>query len=143
MNKETKKNKIKLRKNNIMKRIVRDLMTGIIVSALLCYGLSSAYEKFIQTVCGGKILIDANNPDILFTQLSLVFIVISFVTLLANKTENVYWVDVIQYRLVKPNHTSIVDITTFIFANLIISIVAFYYPVKNQMILFSFLNMLN
>ena len=112
------------------------------VITLLIYCLASllysnVLEKWFDT--WNIAIVDFNVQEIFYTELSLVFLVISFVTLLANKTETVYWVDVIQYRLVKPNHTSIVDISSYIFANLILSLIAFNFPALSNLVIISFI----
>ena len=128
------------RKNNIILRIVKDLLVGLIVSTILCILLVMLHEGIGEKWphIGSVDIASINNQELFFTELSLVFLVISFVTLLANRTETVYWVDVIQYRLIKPNHSSIVDISSYIFANLIISLFAFLFPFASKLALFSF-----
>lgn len=130
------------RKNaNIAMRILKDITSGMIISLLVYYIMSVLYTYVLEkwTHLLHLKIIDFDVQEIFFTELSLVFLVISFVTLLANKTDTVYWVDVIQYRLVKPNHSSIVDISSYIFANLILSLIAFVFPALSDLIMVSFI----
>lgn len=138
-----KDRKNRLSNDKIGSRICKDIGIGLVVSTLLCIVLSKYYDYFCEWIStAGFTLPEFNYQDIFCTELSIAFLVISFVTLLANKTEIVYWVDVIQYRLVKPNHTSIVDISSYIFANIIISLFAYLIPPLNSLLVFSFVQVI-
>ena len=128
------------KRDSIILRIFKDIMVGISITVAIYCSVIFLYSNIFKRwfdLMNIKIT-DFDVQEIFFTELSLVFLVISFVTLLANKTETVYWVDVIQYRLVKPNRTSIVDISSYIFANLILSLLAFVFPALNNIMLISF-----
>ena len=130
----------KNRNVSIYVRIFKRIVVGIVLSLLINSFLSLSYTYVLQNLFElFEINISKYNvADIFFTELSLVFLVISFVTLLANKTESVYWVDVIQYRLIKPDYTSVVDISSYIFANLILSLVAFVFSDLDNVMITSF-----
>lgn len=127
--------------SNIVLRILKDVVIGMAITIIIYYSASLLYFHVLKQwfSLSNITITEFNVQEIFFTELSLVFLVISFVTLLANKTETVYWVDVIQYRLVKPNHTSIVDISSYIFANLILSLIAFVFPALSNMMIISFI----
>lgn len=138
-----KDKKKKLAQIKIGNRICRDIVTGLIVSFLLCVVMTKLYDIVcVKILALGFSLPEFNYQDLFFTELSIAFLVISFVTLLANKTEDVYWVDVIQYRLVKPDFFSIVDISSYIFANMIISLFAYLIPTRWNLLLFSFVQII-
>lgn len=141
MAKKEKKNP--LAQIKIGSRILRDIITGLVISLFLCIVLTKLYDALcVQILAAGFSLPEFNYQDLFFTELSIAFLVISFVTLLANKTEDIYWVDVIQYRLVKPDYTSIVDISCYIFANMIISLFAYLVPTRWNLLLFSFVQII-
>ncbi len=125
---------------NIVLRILKDIALGMVASLLIFFAVSALHTAVLEkwTALANVKIIDFDIQEIFFTELSLVFLVISFVTLLANKTDAVYWVDVIQYRLIKPNHSSIVDISSYIFANLLLSLIAFIFPALADMMIVSF-----
>ena len=125
---------------NIVLRILKDIALGMVASLLIFFAVSALHTAVLEkwTALANVKIIDFDIQEIFFTELSLVFLVISFVTLLANKTDAVYWVDVIQYRLIKPNHSSIVDISSYIFANLLLSLIAFVFPALADMMIVSF-----
>lgn len=128
------------KKGSVLNRIFKDILFGMIVTLTLYFGLSMVWAgltvrwEFISNIQ----IIQFDVQEMFFTELSLAFLVISFVPLLSNKTESVYWVDIIQYRLIKPKHTSIVDISAYVFANLILSLVAFIFPELRSVLLISF-----
>lgn len=126
---------------NVLARIFKDIVSGMAVTLLIYYGLSiicanlMGKSEFFSDIK----IIDFDAQEVFFTELSLAFLVISFVPLLSNKTDSVYWVDIIQYRLVKPNHTSIVDISAYIFANLMLSLIAFVFVEMSGILFISFI----
>ena len=128
------------KKGSVLNRIFKDIIFGMTVTLTLYFGLSMAWAgltarwEFLADIQ----IIRFDVQEMFFTELSLAFLVISFVPLLSNKTESVYWVDIIQYRLIKPRHTSIVDISAYVFANLMLSLVAFIFPELRSVLLISF-----
>lgn len=56
------------------------------------------------------------------TNISVVFLVVTFVTLLSGRTKKIYWVDLVNYSLVKPIATSVLAISSYIFACLTFSV---------------------
>ena len=125
---------------NVLLRIIKDIVMGIAVSLLIYFGVSILCENVMGkwNFFSDIGIVDFDAQEVFFTELSLAFLVISFVPLLSNKTDSVYWVDIIQYRLVKPNHTSIVDISAYIFANLLLSLIAFVFVEMSDLLLISF-----
>lgn len=116
---------------NLYARIITRSVMGIALS-LIFYRINEKLELGIT----------ANTFDyeaMFLTELSLVFLVISFVTLLANKSQMVYWEDVIQYRLVQPTFLSIIDVTTYIFSNLLFSVLCYIFEDLEKFAIFPFI----
>lgn len=126
--------------SNVLARLVKDIALGMAITVLIYFALSGLCGILAQkwTFFTDVKIIDVDVQELFFTELSLAFLVISFVPLLANKTDSVYWVDIIQYRLVKPNHTSIVDVSSYVFANLLLSLIAFVFPQISDLLLTCF-----
>ena len=126
------------------KRIVGRLGIGVLVTlvvSFLFYAISvvifdkNIIIKFLELIgistIPEVIKLVANSfstDDILFSSLSLVFLVLSFVSLLAGKTESIYWVDSIHYHLIEPQFFSIIDMAAYLFGALFCCFVAYLFP---------------
>ena len=74
--------------------------------------------------------------DILFTQISVSFIVISLTTVLSSSSKIVYWIDLIQMELVEPILTDFLAYSMYIFACLTASI--YFVVEKSHYVVISF-----
>lgn len=84
-------------------------------------------------------LVSAHKVDLLLSQIASSFLVISLLTLLSNKGENVLWVDIIEYKLISPARKSFRDITGYCFFTLIFSFLAMIPKVPSWVLLYFFL----
>ncbi|MGO4498820.1 hypothetical protein AB4114_23335 [Paenibacillus sp. 2RAB27] len=66
---------------------------------------------------------DFTIKDILITQFSLTFIILSLLSLLSSNAESIYWEDVISYKLVYPKFTNFVSISASLIGIMILSII--------------------
>lgn len=88
----------------------------VLVLYLLCdKSLSILFDR-LETVGGFSFL------GVLDIQISVTFLVISIVTVFAQRNITVYWEDILQYKLVRPLYTNFIAMATYIFVDLLFSI---------------------
>ncbi len=116
---------------------------GLIV-LLLILGFANYYRKQIgfdpmNIFSGISDLVSAHKMDLLLSQIASSFLVISLLTVLSNKGESILWVNIIEYKLIRPRRKSFKDITGYCFFALIFSFVAMLPMIPSWVLLYFFL----
>lgn len=104
--------------------------------------ISLLWSYVIYFICNNDNMVklfDNIIYDLFFTELSLAFIVVSFVTFLSNKSKKIYWIDIIEYKLTKPKFLGAIDTTAYIIANLVIAISSLFFNYTILSIDYSFM----
>ena len=98
-----------------MKFKMIDALRNKWLSFLIKYLIFGVILFIILLVCK---IFKWNIPKIsdISTNISVAFLVITFVTLLSGRTKKIYWVDLVNYSLVKPIATSVLAITSYLFS---------------------------
>lgn len=117
MNKKNKKIDMKYHAHFAIRFIIG---LGINIALILLFCVPPLKELCLSIA--GDLADDINRFDLLFTQISVSFILISLVSVLSTTTNIVYWVDVSQYKLVKPKYTGFIDYASYILACLAVSV---------------------
>jgi len=111
-------------KETIVTKLLKYHIAGLCVIGILLailYGALDAQMNMLfanlENVSGFAVF------DVLEVQISVSFIVISIITIFAQKTITVYWEDIIYYKLVNPRVTNINAMASYLFADLIISVI--------------------
>lgn len=68
--------------------------------------------------------IEQAKVDVFISQVSVTFLVISFLAILGGKRETVLWADIVRYKLVSPKFFSFRTITWYCLATLVVSLIA-------------------
>lgn len=97
-------------------------LLGLILLFLGRVGLGEAAKCF-PAFMSCKDLLGLNIEDMLYTQISITFIVITLTSILSSNVKIVYWMDKVELELINPVFTSFSAYTMYIFACLTMSFV--------------------
>lgn len=105
-----------LNENRALKAVITYAL-AIVLMITVCsfFNYAGLWKDNMNLACFGEEN-GFNYQDILFTQISVSFIVISLTTVLSSNSKVVYWVDLIQMELVDPILTDFLAYSMYIFA---------------------------
>lgn len=121
---KTKKDTIR-KKKTYRRELLNRILGWIVALFLFDYGVYYCVSYFMDTydICkfSFDIINDSNSIEIYVTILSLVFIVTSVVSVLSDKSEMIYWVSVMEYKLVNPAFFNLTNLSAALIANVLLS----------------------
>lgn len=80
-----------------------------------------------------------SKNDLLATQVSISFIIVSIISIFSSNGKKLYWIDIMEYKLVYPVWWNFTAITSYLFSNLILTIILKCYN-KEEFLLSVFLS---
>ena len=129
--------RIKLNEHRILKAIFTYALALVLIT-IICMLLNYTgvwADNVVDKYFGGNDM-GFTYQDILFTQISVSFIVISLTTVLSSNSKVIYWADLIQMELVDPILTDFLAYSMYIFACLTASI--YFVVEKSHYVVISF-----
>lgn len=106
-----------MKKKNVINYLIPSLLIILIINIICClidYNFDFSRQIFSD-------IADKNSfvTDLFLAEVQITFIVLSLATVLTTQTKQVYWVDIFQYRLIKPKFWNFTALTSYILATFI------------------------
>ena len=115
-----KKEKIKIRKNDIAKYFFSSMIIIFVICFLGCI-LDNRFN--ITASLFGNNEAEGIVMDLFLVEVQVTFIVVSLSTALSTQSKRVYWVDSFQYRLIRPKYTNFIALSSYILATLVVGFI--------------------
>lgn len=109
-------------KKKITPIILYDVMIGIMLALLAALG----QKTFFQDFCIDKLVDTSMLLDVIVTQYTITFLIVSLLSLLSSHGEYVYWVDVLEQKIIAPKHLNFISMSVYAFVSMLAGTYAFW-----------------
>ena len=106
-----------MNKKKVKQYIWQDLLIGIVVVLIVFMAQELMKTMKLDAINGlAHIAIDSDLClNIIITQYTITFLIVSLLSLLSGSDEYVYWVDVLEQKIISPKHLNFTSMSVYAF----------------------------
>ncbi len=106
--------------------VIMDILIGLLLIALIVVGENAFFHYFTSIEEYLLFVIPAGSElDLLLNQYTITFLIISLLSLLSGNRECIYWVDILEYKIILPLHRNFISLTIYSFLSMLAGTVAY------------------
>lgn len=127
-----------MNKKKVKQYIWQDLLIGIVVVLIVFMAQELMKTMKLDAINGlAHIAIDSDLClNIIITQYTITFLIVSLLSLLSGSDEYVYWVDVLEQKIISPKHLNFTSMSVYAFIFMFAGTVAFF--IENNILVLIF-----
>lgn len=126
-------------KKKMNQYIWQDLLTSLVV-VLMMFVSQELVQRMSPEFFSDfiSITIDENLcVDVIITQYTITFLIVSLLSLLSGSGEYIYWIDVLEQKIITPRHLNFTSMSVYAFVSMFAGSIAFL-TAKNYLVLVFF-----
>lgn len=106
--------------------VIMDILIGLLLIALIVVGENAFFHYFTSIEEYLLFVIPTGSElDLLLNQYTITFLIISLLSLLSGNRECIYWVDILEYKIILPLHRNFISLTIYSFLSMLAGTVAY------------------
>ena len=119
--------------------VIQDILIGILLVGIVLLG-ESIFFHYFGCVEDYLLLVipDGSELDLLLNQYTITFLIISLLSLLSGNRECIYWVDILEHKIILPLHRNFISLTIYSFLSMLAGTIAYVMCDKLSVLTFFF-----
>ena len=117
----------KINKQTKKEYLISDIIIGILLIGIIFIGgkIVFHYNNNIEEYLL-QIIYTGSELDLLLNQYTITFLIISLLSLLSGKHEYIYWIDILEYKIILPSHRNFISLTIYSFLSMLAGTLAYF-----------------
>lgn len=106
--------------------VVKDIIIGILLVGMILVG-ETVFFRYFKSIEEYLLLVipEGSELDLLLNQYTITFLIISLLSLLSGNRECIYWVDILEHKLILPLHRNFISLTIYSFLSMLAGTIAY------------------
>lgn len=117
--------------------VVKDIIIGILLIGMILVG-GRAFFHYFKSIEDYLLLVipEGSELDLLLNQYMITFLIISLLSLLSGNRECIYWVDILEHKIILPLHRNFISLTIYAFLSMFAGTMA--YVMRDKLLVLEF-----